>query len=382
MGSLCPPNYDASILNLMGSIGRRFGVDTGYAGLKRADEALRRGSRNVVLIVFDGMGSAALQRNLPADSFLRRGKVDTISTVFPSTTVAAMTSFYSGLSPLEHGWLGWSLYFKEYARTLDTFLDRDSFTKKPIGVIGAAGSIMPYEALRARIEASSKGSLPVYTVNPPNVERHPSERRLAAATLGEFFDAIKRVCQAPGKKLVLAYWPEPDGTMHEFGPYAAQSKAMFAGIDEGMALLAGSPTDALFLITADHGQIEIDGAVELSEIPELAECLAMPPFMEARAMSLFLIPGSRKRFAKAFKARLGKDFLLLSRAEIFRRGLLGRGRVHHKTSDFIGDYLAIGRGRTMLTYKTRLPDDPGRTVFKGHHAGLCPDEMLVPLIIV
>jgi hypothetical protein len=376
------PDYGNSICSLMGSIGRRFGVDTGYAGLKRADEALSRGSRSVVLIVFDGMGAAALERNLPADSFLRRGQADTISTVFPSTTVAAMTSFYSGLSPLEHGWLGWSLYFKEYGRTLDTFLDRDSFTKKPIGVNGAAKSLMPYEELRERIEAGSKGSLPVYTVNPPNVEKHPDDRRLAAASLDEFFGAIRRVCQAPGQKLVLAYWPEPDGTMHAFGPYAAQSKAMFAGINAGMSSLAGSVKDALFLITADHGQIDIDAAVELSEIPDLAECLAMPPFIEARAMSFFLVPGSEKRFAKAFKARLGRDFFLLSREEVFRRGLLGRGRVHPKTSDFIGDYLAIGRGRTMLTYKTRLPDDLGRTVFKGHHAGLSPEEMLVPLIIV
>ena len=42
-----------------------------------------------------------------------------LTSVYPCTTVAAMTSYRSGISPNEHGWLGWTLYFKETNRIVD-----------------------------------------------------------------------------------------------------------------------------------------------------------------------------------------------------------------------------------------------------------------------
>jgi len=65
----------------------------------------------VVLMAFDGMGVDILEKHLPRESFLRENMIRYVTSVFPSTTTAAMTAYYSGLSPNEHGWLGWSLYF-------------------------------------------------------------------------------------------------------------------------------------------------------------------------------------------------------------------------------------------------------------------------------
>lgn len=381
MESLCLPDYDNSILNLVSSIAASHGVRTGYGGVKAVDSVLARSPETTVLVVFDGMGSAALERNLPPGSFLRRHARAKLTSVFPSTTVAAMTSFYTGLSPLEHGWLGWSLYFKEYARTIDTFLGRDSFSGEAAGSAGMARSVMPYEELGSRIEAATGGGTAFFTVNPAHIERNPGERRRAAATLEEFFSAIGELCRAPGRKYVLAYWPEPDTVMHRNGPYGRASAEMYARIDAGMSELASSASGAALFATADHGQAEVDEEVDLAALPEIDSCLAMPPFVECRAQSFFLVPGSAKRFVRAFRARFGKEFLLMPRAEVLRRGLLGRGRAHPKVSDFIGEYLAIGRGRTILDYRCRFPVDPERPGFKGHHAGLLPEEMLVPLII-
>jgi hypothetical protein len=241
---------------------------------------------------------------------------------------------------------------------------------------------MPYANVYERIADGSGGSAAVYTVNPDNIERSPTQRRLAAGTLEEYFAAIAQACDAPGRKLVVAYWPEPDGVMHDTGPYSPESVAMIGKIDAGMAALASSVHDALFLVTADHGQTDIDAEVDLASIPEIAECLAIPPFMESRAASCFLVPGSERRFAKAFTRRFDGEYRLFSRREVLRRGLLGRGRAHPKISDFLGDYLAVGVGHTLLSFQSRIPRTAPRSMYKGHHAGMSPEEMRVPLIVI
>lgn len=60
-------------------------------------------------------------------------------------------------------------------------------------------------------------------------------------------------------------------------------------------------------------------------------------------------------------------------------GYLGHGIPHKKIDDFIGDYIALGTGQKLMKYKAS-----NQTVdhnYKGHHAGLRPEEMLVPLIV-
>ena len=53
---VCFPNYDDSILSLSHSILKHYGVSSDYATLSDLDAVLKRGYKNVVVMVFDGMG--------------------------------------------------------------------------------------------------------------------------------------------------------------------------------------------------------------------------------------------------------------------------------------------------------------------------------------
>ena len=72
-------------------------------------------------MLYDGMGSNILKRNLSSNSFLNKNKLMNIDAVFPATTTASTTSVLSGKNPNEHGWLGWDLYFKEFDKTISIF---------------------------------------------------------------------------------------------------------------------------------------------------------------------------------------------------------------------------------------------------------------------
>ena len=106
------PNYDHSILGIPNSLLNYYGAKAHHTSLPILDKLLKQNYKNVILIILDGMGMDMLQHNLSPLSFLRCHIKTKISSVFPSTTTVATTTYYSGLTPIEHGWLGWVPYFK------------------------------------------------------------------------------------------------------------------------------------------------------------------------------------------------------------------------------------------------------------------------------
>ena len=97
MNSIVLPDYKNSILNITSSILKSYGINSRYSTLGLLDSALEKRYKNVVLMIFDGMGIDILENNLPDDSFLRRNNRQHITSVFPCTTTAAMTAYYSGV---------------------------------------------------------------------------------------------------------------------------------------------------------------------------------------------------------------------------------------------------------------------------------------------
>ena len=99
------PNYDRSILSITSSVLAHYGVKSAYPTLPELDKALE-GKKKVLWLIADGLGSEVLRRTLPETASLRRHAKATVTSVFPPTTTAAITAYYSGKSPMEHGWLG------------------------------------------------------------------------------------------------------------------------------------------------------------------------------------------------------------------------------------------------------------------------------------
>jgi len=88
------------------------GLPTNGKTLELLDRYLAKDYKNVVVILLDGMGRCIIERNLEKDGFFNTHLAGTYSSTFPSTTVAATTSIDSGLTPCEHGWLGWTVTFR------------------------------------------------------------------------------------------------------------------------------------------------------------------------------------------------------------------------------------------------------------------------------
>ncbi len=383
------PDYSRSIVALSAAIARYFGVDAATDGpasrrlarLPELDAALSPCPERVILLAFDGLGVAQLERYLPPDAFLRRHLAAGIDSVFPPTTAAGMNGIYSGMTPAEHGWLGWSLHFREAGRAVDVFPRADSITKESVLPYFDPWKILEYRPL---LDAIDPERASVAFVSPAGISIPGSDaRHVEAKTLEEWCAAVLE-CAGNAESVkcfTLGYWPEPDYALHRAGPDSSEARSRVRDIDARVEALSRALSSRdLLVVTADHGHADVTRYVDIGAIEGLSECLVVPPFLEARAAMFFVRAERRSEFERLFVREFGADFRLLSRADILREEPFGPFiRAHARTGDFIGDYLAVATGSRAL--KQYAPRNDHSFDFPSHHAGLTEEERVVPLVL-
>ncbi len=359
------PDYDQCGVNLAASILAHYGIGSGHATLPVLDGYLNRGYRNVVLLLLDGLGAMTLEEAFSENSFLKKRRIGEMSAVFPSTTTAATTSLRTGMTPVEHGWLGWTLYFQQIGKSVDIFSNREQFTGEMAADFHAASTFLPVRDITDLITGTGRAEGAA-------VSAHD---RIFAPDMPRLTDRVEETCLRGGRHYIYAYFGEPDATMHVSGIHSRDTLAVLRRLDEQVGeLSARLPEDTLLLVTADHGLADTQPAV-IEEHPDVMRMLIRPPVMEPRAAALYVKAEHMNDFPEAFKAAFGGAFHLITCDEALDTGLFGAGRMRAGLRDLIGDYVAIAVGSLALYHKR------DRQPLIGMHAGLTRREMRVPLIV-
>src|SRR4051812_3883855 len=110
-----PPDYAGNgFVNLIASIVEARGGAPRHAPLASLPPSEIQGATNIVLVIMDGLGDRYIAAN-GAGGALAQHRHAPISAVFPSTTASAITTSFTGATPLEHGLTGWFTYFSKAA---------------------------------------------------------------------------------------------------------------------------------------------------------------------------------------------------------------------------------------------------------------------------
>lgn len=371
MNSVCFPDYNHSILGIPNSVLRHYGVQTDYAGLPLVDKALQTNPKNVIVWILDGLGLDLFQKALSPKAYLKYHIKDEISSVFPPTTAAATTTYYSGLPPIVHGWIGWSPYFPEYDQSIELFTGKDTYTLKDTGV--NPFQKLPYGHIFDKIRAASP-AVSCHEVFPKKI------RANGVNTFEEQCQQILKHTQCSGSQFILAYWPDPDHTCHYEGTYAESAQKCVRFMNHEIHKLCRKLKDTLVIISADHGHVPVSDVFYIDTCPEITDCLRVPLNLDDRVSAIFLKEGKEKAFLKAFETHLKSDFMLMKSEEALAKNLFGIGPLHPRIKDFIGDYLLIATGTRILRQRVNgLASGPE---FKSAHAGMTRREMIVPLIVI
>ncbi len=365
-------NYDNSIVSLSNSFLKYYNVPTSHHSLPVLDEKLDKNYKNVIFMILDGMGIDLIKRNLPQDSFICEHIAEQIFSVFPPTTAAATTAFHSGLTPYESGWLGWMSYYKQYNEIIENFRNTAFYSGKKLTTPPPANDIIKYETIYEKIIKQN-----------PEVEYH----KIFPAFDPNGVESFEQMCekidtlskQSNKRKLFSAYWTEPDSSVHKYGTTAQEVKEVLLNLDENLKKLADNLNDSLLVISADHGQIDVEEIYLNITYPELCEMFVRPPALEARFVTFFIKSKKMEEFEKKFNDLFSEDFILWNKADFLKSGILGNGKMHRQVPEFIGDYVAISYGNRSLRYST---GEKEHASLKADHAGMSEKEMLVPLILV
>lgn len=374
------PNYEHSILNLINTILKYYNVETKYVTLPKLEEVLNKNYKNIVLIILDGMGEHILKANSP-DKFFVSNEIDKITSVCPSTTTAALTTYYSGKPPIETGWIAMSQYFKEYGRAIEMLRKTDSYTGEKINTSKMdVFDLIKYIPIYEKIE-NSQPEVKAYEIKPSFCEAR-SRRNINADNIDLLCDSIKSICNNNEKNFILAYSDKPDTLLHKYGCKAAEVKEFIEETEKKIERMCNElkGSDTLVIISADHGHKDIKKVYNILDLKEIQECLIMPASLESRAVTFWVKEDKKEKFEKFFEDNMRDKFILYTKEEFLEKKLLGYGNKHPKIDDFIGNYIAIAISDAIIKLETNISKEKANK--KSTHCGFTPDEMEVPLIII
>ncbi|MGV9169780.1 MAG: alkaline phosphatase family protein, partial [Promethearchaeia archaeon] len=271
------PNYEHSILNLTSTLAEKMGVQLEPEGL--TEEALTEidESTTILFLVLDGLGSNYLMKH-GSGLWMHEHVVDSISSVFPPSTGSAMTTFYTGASPLQHGVTGWFVYLKEVG-VVSRFLPFTTLVNdEPMGL--DVSTFIGAENWLKKVKRS-------IFLGPDRIIDSPYSRfasrgclRIGYKNMKHLFGEMRdRACNFHGQQFIFAYYPEIDAIAHDEGIESEAALKQVTKLDKNLEKLAKEiPSNARIIITADHGLVDIkqENTVRMGDHPELKKMLIAP----------------------------------------------------------------------------------------------------------
>ena len=379
------PDYrGGSIVNLMSSIIAAYGGwRTDYPPLEQLSSDPLGETRNLVLLVLDGLGyNYLMQRG--EGSILRQHLRHPITSVAPPTTATAITTFLTGLAPQQHGLTGWFTWFRELGSVLAVLPFQPRCSHESLGCTGISA-----EALFGHVPVFDRLQVKSYSLCPDWIAQSDFNRahlgRAEPVPYQDLDDCLSRITRLvrahDEQKYIYAYWPGFDRLAHQQGVGSDVVSEHFAELDAGFAhlldSLAGSGTTVI--VTADHGFVDIpqQQRILLDAHPVMKACLSIPLCGEQRLSYAYVRHGKREQFEYYIEQHLSHAIELHRSEKLLQANLFGLGEPHPELRSRIGDYILIMKAGYVIQDPIAGEKPPQML---GFHGGLSEQEMYVPFI--
>lgn len=400
------PAYDGySLANVAPTVLRHFGVgEIRSPGL--AEEVVGgelAGAEKLVVTLVDALGYLTLTRAMdsgPVPGFhalAERGRFVPLTSVFPSTTAAALSSFHTGLPPAGHGVAGYRMYMPDrgyVANMIRLSPEADERFGRMLQHSGDARALLGVPTVHSLLTAAGVSSYCM--IHRSLAHSGLSEMLYDGATdvipfvnASDLFIQVRTMLTSdPGRaSCIWLYTDTMDTIQHKYGTGGEEPEGEIHSLGysierELLAPLEGSDVNAAFMLLADHGHIQVDeeDIVQVAEVPGLKRLLAAPPTGTARSAYFHVRDGALADVISALESGLAGSAFIVETRRALADGLWGNGPRAPGLSGRIGDVLALMRGSATLFHAYRddaVPSD----IAGGRHGGLHEREMLVPFFI-
>ncbi|HEX7095379.1 MAG TPA: alkaline phosphatase family protein [Acidimicrobiales bacterium] len=320
----------------------------------------------VVLLVLDGLGWDQLVERASLALTLCSMKGGPISSVVPTTTATALTSIATGLTPGQHGVIGYRIavegdVLNVLRWTTPSGDARDTIPPTEFQKAAAFGAQHPPIVTRAEFTGGGFSGA------------HLDGTRIHGyRCLSTLVTEVKRLTNA-NEPFVYAYYDGIDKVAHEYGLgefYDAELLDCDRLVGEILDVL---PSETALVITADHGQVHTGDA--LYELPaSVTEHVAMQSG-EGRFRWLHARPGRAKALYEATLEAFHDLAWVRTKEQVIDEGWFGP-TITSVAASRLGDVALVATG----VHAFIDPADTGPYRLIGRHGSLTSAEMRVPLL--
>lgn len=397
------PDFNNSLVNVPHSVLAHFNLPHSKPELKTPLLQQIKDCSKLILFLVDGFGYNLFKKEAIKYPFFRKiadeKLITHITTIFPSTTAACITTINSGLTPKEHGLPEWNIYFQEVDAIVQPlpykFIPTPYHTNNislPKDSKMLFNNITVYELLK-------NGNIPSFYFIPKELKDSVYTKMVSkGATLIQyvsitdlFLELSKILQKTKGKAFFYVYWETIDTQEHVYGPRTKNVNAEIELFDYMIQKFINNLDnktckDTAILITADHGQYPIkpEKTIYLNNFGEISKNfkrsrngIPIPPSGNPRDIFLHIADNKIDETLITLKNLFGNiaDIIKLDHEMIER--LFGKEKEHPEFANRLGNILILPKGGKSIWYEYT----PGKKVeYYGHHGGLTPDEMYIPFI--
>ncbi len=356
----------------------------------------------VVAFLVDAFGWRFFERFQDAPFLQRmakRGKIEKLTSQFPSTTAAHVTAFHTGLPVGESGLYEWYYYEPRVDAVVAPLLfsyagtkERDTLDKKKVKPESLyPKSVLYPELTRMGVDSYCFG-LREYTPSTYGKIAMKGAEFRGFKTLSEALVNMEALLEERKKPAYLnLYFDKIDSLAHEYGPEAPQTEAeietFLLTMEYYFERIFQRGKNVLFLMTADHGVSEVSpqrtvylnldrdfkGFERFLKKNRKGDWLV--PAGSARDMFLYLkddlLDEAREFLAKRLQGRAD----VVKTEALIEQGYFGQ-RISKRFRERVGNLVVLPyRYEAVWWYEKGKYEQK----YFGHHGGLTPQEMEIPL---
>ncbi|GAC1566095.1 MAG: alkaline phosphatase family protein [Ktedonobacteraceae bacterium] len=403
--SYCFANIPASISYLLTGEGKCALPGDVFEGLPTLYDT-------VVMFFIDAFGWRFFERYADKYALLRTfaqdGIISRLTSQFPSTTAAHVTCIHTGLNVGQSGVYEWNYYEPLVDEVITPLMfsfagdkTRDTLKRANIPPEAYFPRLTFYQQLQARGIASYIFQNAAFTPSTPSAVYYKGATVFPYKNLDT---GLRMLSRLPGrdksspyagvKGYYFFYYELIDTACHTYGPNSREFEQvvdhLFTTFEKHLSALLGDKKGrTLILMTADHGQIEVDADKTCylnRRIP------GIEGYLRTNRRGKLLVPAgsARDMFLYVKQERLDEAITLLQHhlegvarvcrvQEFIDQGFFGTAQPSHEFMARVGNVLILPEAcETAWWYEY------GKfgMHFAGHHGGLTPAEMEIPLFVL
>lgn len=359
----------------------------------------------VILLLVDGFGwkkFTELSDKYPfLDLLIKNGVVSKITSQFPSTTSAQITTINTGLNVSQSGVYEWNYYEPELDTVITPLLYSYAGSKERNTLEASdimAEKIFPYSTFYSWLQAKNISSFQFInneiSKSPYNIALSKGSTIIPCGTFPETLTNLTdHILTNRQKSYYYIYFGNYDSVAHTYGPDSGQANAeaeifLYSMQKLFMEKLSGRLKNTLFIMTADHGQTSIDPQTTVYlnlKFPEIIPWIKQNKKGEhivgagsCRDMFLHIKEENLDEAQKFLSEKLSSIAIVYKTTDLIDQNFFGNTAPSALFMNRVGNLVIVCKPHETVWWYEK---DKFEIKYRGHHGGLSADEMEIPLAL-